>query len=614
MSYSIQGFLSFFKQKLNVLIFLAKSTFRIKKNKTTIAKRIIDFKEIYEPWKASTGKVRKPKGVTSVENKLVHVDITRPRSTTRHFINDYFDKIFIINLNRRPDRKAILMQKLDRLGIDVTFIDAVEGFTKDNIAEFMRFFKRPADHPNAHKLEKELNRKAIVSPGAWGYLKTYKKIFTLAKSKKYARILVFDDDVIFIENFHSYFQKFIDSIDHDWKIICLGASQHLWQDGLSYFYDKGTSYDPKQTFYHPVRTDGSFAVGYDISTYDLLIREIEKMNCSFDSGPLRQIYHLFPKKCFVSQPNIVIADVTQSDIWESRNQNILAKRLKWDLKLYDISFDPAMISVIMPAYNASKTISLSIRSILNQSYKNLELIVVDDCSTDDTPIIVEALIKTDSRLKLIKNTINRGCYSVRNDGIRAAKGKYIAIADADDISLKHRLARQVIPLLSGEAEFSVGKILRSRCTIEELDQLEENEIIKLAYSRRILNKRGAYDYADREVLGFNTSMFTRKFFEDHGLFWEERHSADAEIFERYLFEKHGILFQAEGINIHTFLFYCKPFPGSYSRIEDLLLISPSFNQTNLTKKYPLKSEERKIFEKRWRDRLINKMEYIYPKY
>ena len=84
-----------------------------------------------------------------------------------------------------------------------------------------------------------------------------------------------------------------------------------------------------------------------------------------------------------------------------------------------------MVSIIMAAFNAQKTIGKAIESVIQQSYQNWELIVINDCSSDDTPEIVERY--SDSRIKLINNEHNYGVSRSRKRGLAAAKGNWIAI-------------------------------------------------------------------------------------------------------------------------------------------------------------------------------------------
>ena len=92
----------------------------------------------------------------------------------------------------------------------------------------------------------------------------------------------------------------------------------------------------------------------------------------------------------------------------------------------------ALISIITPNYNASKFVAETIKSVLNQTYENWELIIVDDCSTDDSVAIIENFSKSDVRIKLINLTVNSGPAIARNKAIELSKGAYIAFLDSDD--------------------------------------------------------------------------------------------------------------------------------------------------------------------------------------
>jgi hypothetical protein len=102
-----------------------------------------------------------------------------------------------------------------------------------------------------------------------------------------------------------------------------------------------------------------------------------------------------------------------------------------------------LISVIMPAFNAAKTLSLAAGSILNQTHANLELIIVDDCSSDSTYTIACELAKADSRVKVLRNPVNVGPYVSKNLALRIAQGRYITGHDADDWALPNRLSRDL---------------------------------------------------------------------------------------------------------------------------------------------------------------------------
>ncbi|MCJ7658159.1 MAG: glycosyltransferase family 2 protein [Anaerolineales bacterium] len=102
-----------------------------------------------------------------------------------------------------------------------------------------------------------------------------------------------------------------------------------------------------------------------------------------------------------------------------------------------------MISVIMPVYNTEKYVSQAIESILIQTYRDLELIIIDDASTDDSLKILRSYEKRDPRIRILTNDSNQGISRARNLGLQLARGEYIAVMDSDDISLPDRFEKQI---------------------------------------------------------------------------------------------------------------------------------------------------------------------------
>lgn len=102
-----------------------------------------------------------------------------------------------------------------------------------------------------------------------------------------------------------------------------------------------------------------------------------------------------------------------------------------------------LVSVIIPCYNAEKFVEKAVRSIMRQTYRNLEIIVINDCSKDRTGIILKALADEDDRIRLVENEVNLKLPKTLNKGIALSKGEYIARMDADDISLPERIEKQI---------------------------------------------------------------------------------------------------------------------------------------------------------------------------
>ena len=106
----------------------------------------------------------------------------------------------------------------------------------------------------------------------------------------------------------------------------------------------------------------------------------------------------------------------------------------------------------MSAYNCDQYVNYSIDSILDQSYRNFEFIIIDDGSTDNTLSIIEKYKNIDNRIILIKNRKNIGLSASLNKGVEIVKGKYIARQDADDISLLNRFEKQIFWLINKKYE------------------------------------------------------------------------------------------------------------------------------------------------------------------
>lgn len=102
-----------------------------------------------------------------------------------------------------------------------------------------------------------------------------------------------------------------------------------------------------------------------------------------------------------------------------------------------------MISIIMPTYNCADFIAMSVSSVKGQTYSNWELLIVDDCSTDDTWNILQDLIKDDKRIKYFRLPKQSGAAEARNFALMKATGQYVAFLDSDDLWMPEKLERQL---------------------------------------------------------------------------------------------------------------------------------------------------------------------------
>jgi glycosyltransferase involved in cell wall biosynthesis len=132
-----------------------------------------------------------------------------------------------------------------------------------------------------------------------------------------------------------------------------------------------------------------------------------------------------------------------------------------------------LVSIVVPAYNAERYIARTLRSALNQTHGNIEIIVVDDGSTDKTRHIVESFFFEDSRVRLI-STVNRGVAMARNCGIENARGTHLAFLDADDLWHPTKIERQLQALSVHVSDPTWAAVYAFCRVIDEEDQVVDD--------------------------------------------------------------------------------------------------------------------------------------------
>ena len=143
-----------------------------------------------------------------------------------------------------------------------------------------------------------------------------------------------------------------------------------------------------------------------------------------------------------------------------------------------------LVSIVMPSYNTAQYIGDSIQSVLNQTYSEWELLIVDDCSMDNTDEVVSSF--SDKRIKYIKNKENYGAAVSRNRALRDAQGKWIAFLDSDDLWLPDKLEKQIDFMEKNGYHFSYTNYV-------EITEEGNLNGIKVAGPFKI-SKKGFYDY------------------------------------------------------------------------------------------------------------------------
>lgn len=176
-----------------------------------------------------------------------------------------------------------------------------------------------------------------------------------------------------------------------------------------------------------------------------------------------------------------------------------------------------LVSVIMPLYNAEQYVRESIDSVLNQTYKNIELIVIDDCSSDGSLKIAKEYECADERVRVIHNEHNIGVAKTRNIGMDMSNGEYIAFIDSDDVWICSKLEKQLKSMSQAGANWGF-------CSYSIIDSTGENArpdyIVPQHISFKSLLKEN-YVGCSTVILSGNTTKyrFATDFYHEDYVLW-----------------------------------------------------------------------------------------------
>lgn len=163
------------------------------------------------------------------------------------------------------------------------------------------------------------------------------------------------------------------------------------------------------------------------------------------------------------------------------------------------------VSVIMPVYNSEEYLGQAIESILNQTFRDFELLIINDGSTDNSMEIINQYCKKDNRIKVYSNESNKGLPYTRERALNLAHGEYIALMDADDISYKERLEIQVRYL----DDFNDVFMVASNFDIIEEENIKKNIKIILKNNSILENNLLDYKMIFHNPIGNSTVMFRK---------------------------------------------------------------------------------------------------------
>ncbi len=183
------------------------------------------------------------------------------------------------------------------------------------------------------------------------------------------------------------------------------------------------------------------------------------------------------------------------------------------------------VSIIIPVYNVEKYLRQSLDSAINQTLKDIEIICVDDCSTDSSSDILKEYAEKDSRIAIIKQEVNEGLSSSRNVAMKIAKGDYIMFLDSDDwleLDACEKLYNQISKYNNDFVVFNINKYYESKGTKKEVNRLENFAYVLDNHNTKVSDLdinflKGAecwYKIYNRDFLINNNIFFEGKKYED----------------------------------------------------------------------------------------------------
>ena len=158
------------------------------------------------------------------------------------------------------------------------------------------------------------------------------------------------------------------------------------------------------------------------------------------------------------------------------------------------------ISIIVPSFNKRTELMKSVRSIQNQSFKNIEIIIIDDCSTDDTRVLYDELLKTDPRVRIFYHIKNMGVFRTRIDGFLYSRGKYVLHFDPGDLYADNLILEDIYNTIT---KYNLDSV-RFAFKMIEVKANGENIVYRKVYPQKFLKIEYGPVYHNVHVLGYGT--------------------------------------------------------------------------------------------------------------
>jgi len=221
--------------------------------------------------------------------------------------------------------------------------------------------------------------------------------------------------------------------------------------------------------------------------------------------------------------------------------------------------DLPLLSVIVPFYNVEKYFSKCLETLVNQTLKDIEIILIDDCSTDGSAEIAQEYAKRDIRIKILNHEKNKGQGEARNTGLKTAKGKYVAFLDSDDYLATDICEKAVCKAEETAAtgvSFNVYKFNGDK--IKDYVNIQEHTLI---------------DKISEQTVMWGT-IYNRSFIQENNLTFPKNRNAGEDIYFHQIFQAEAAKRKKKRVHIKDFGYYYRDTIGSESKQFDKLITYP----------------------------------------
>ncbi|MCT7952797.1 glycosyltransferase family 25 protein [Ancylothrix sp. C2] len=304
-------------------------------------------------------------------------------------VNDYFDKIFVINLSQNVQKWAVTSEMLSRYGIKFERVEAVNGYDEENVRSWKDYASKGLNHQH----EQTRKRKLIESPGAWGCLLSHKKVIENAKQEGLEKILILEDDIMIHQDFFSLFSTTVQQFPLSWKLIYFGCVQVNWSAVKQFspnLYHPSINIEPSDL----PKVHGSFAYALHASIFDFVLEEISALDWAYDDGPLKEVENKFSQQTFACTPNLFIGDYNISTL-RHPEPNMMEKVVqisRWELNNYEprVYHPKLRVVALLTVRNEERYLASCLEHLHSQG---IETCLIDNGSTDRTLEIAESFLE-----------------------------------------------------------------------------------------------------------------------------------------------------------------------------------------------------------------------------